>query len=214
MCSGDYIAYCGGDDLFLPEKVEQQVNYLNGNTDSIAAYSNVEIFDSNTEEVLNIWSSIYKTLGDASLVDVINKGCFFCACSVMVRNKELPRFNERLPVASDWFQMVEILQLGGKLGYIDKTLSRYRRHSRNVTNKEGNLLSQAENDTIHAYIQVLCNHPEYVIDIMVGLSRFFRGLGKYKDRKYYKVAFLICPWHWKNIIMFLKTLFFASMKVS
>lgn len=204
LCSGKYIAYCGGDDLFLPEKIASQVDIMEQDNDAVVCFTDVDVFDTITNRTLYQWSKKYKINKYSSFTDVIRKGSFFSACSLFVRNSPDLGFDERLTVASDWFQIVNLLSNGGKLVYIDKILSRHRRSDKNVTNQ--NILktvSRAENDTLMGYILLMNKYPEHIISIQIGLSRVYRSFGKYKNNKFYKVSFIICPWYWKNIVMYI-----------
>lgn len=129
-CKGKYIAWLGGDDRFLPTKIEKQVKYLENNSDKIICYHSVRTFRNKTEETLG-----YMPRKDTSkYVDtdsLVREGCFLGGCSVMHRNIGL-LCDEDIPIASDWLYWIE-LSYKGDLGYIDEVLSEYRRHEMNIT---------------------------------------------------------------------------------
>lgn len=218
LCDGEYIAYCGGDDLFLPEKIESQVNAMKDKTDVVASYTDAEIFEDSTNLILGKFSDNHKALYSADIKSVLRNGCFFCACTVMVRKSKIFKFDESLPVASDFYQIIQMLGCNTKyrLVYINKVMSRYRRHASNVTNVtsiNSNYLPQNQIDQLNAYFKSIYTYPKCSVEALLGVSRVFRALGKYYNKKYYKIAFQICPWYWKNIIMFLKVSFFNFIKV-
>lgn len=176
LCSGKYIAYCGGDDLFLPTKIQKQIELLESKEDAIACYTDVEVFQSETKKKLFNWSDKFPSPKAATAKDVIEKGCFFCTCSVMVLNENLPKFNQTLPVASDWMQMVDYFVLNKKsLIYIDEVLSKYRRHANNVTRRRKEV-SQAEQDTLNAYNIILAQYPGYFYSCIKGYAKFLYTL--------------------------------------
>lgn len=45
MANGEFVAHCDGDDLFLPEKLQKQVSYLNENTYCTVVWHRVNYFD-------------------------------------------------------------------------------------------------------------------------------------------------------------------------
>ena len=100
LCNGEYIAYCGGDDLFLPEKIEKQVNLMMTYKDASACFSDAEIFDSISNRCISLLSMQNKKYLQfkSDVRDVIMKGCFFGACTVMVRTTQIHKFDERLIV--------------------------------------------------------------------------------------------------------------------
>lgn len=207
LCGGEYIAYCGGDDLFLPRKIEEQVKFMIGKDNVVASYTDSEIFDNNTNKTINFSSNINRVVNEGRLSDVLKHGCYFGACTVMVKNYALVNFDEQLPVASDFFQMVEILaqNVNYKLVYINGVFSRYRRHDSNITNRlNTGVLQQNHIDHINSYIKTISKYPEYSNCAMLGLSRVYRSYGKYINKKYYIAAFYAAPYFWKNIILFLK----------
>ena len=60
-CSGDYIAWMGGDDLMLPGKIKKQVEYMESNPNCTICYHNLDVFQSETNETLHYFNE--KTKG-------------------------------------------------------------------------------------------------------------------------------------------------------
>ncbi|MDA3875882.1 MAG: glycosyltransferase family 2 protein, partial [Halothiobacillus sp.] len=101
-CTGKYIAWMGGDDLMLPQKISKQVAYMEANPDCTICYHDLEVFDSESNKILHYFSKRNKPhQGDVRTS--IKYGAFNGACSVMVRAEKTPvrGFNLLLPVASD-----------------------------------------------------------------------------------------------------------------
>lgn len=135
-CSGDLIALTGGDDLMMPGKISSQVEFLKQNPEVSICCTNAEVFDSDSGEVLGLHnhpqSNPYISGDGSQLI----KGNALLSSSMMFKRALMPEggFNARIPIASDWLFMVEIA-LAGEIGYIDKALTKYRRHQGNVTRK-------------------------------------------------------------------------------
>lgn len=137
-CQGKYVAFMGGDDVLLPQKISAQVNKLESFPSFALCYHDVEVFDSTTGSKMYNWFDRYRyRMGGAETV--VKFGTFFCATSVMIRkptNVQL-RFNDQVPVASDWLFWFDVLETqNGALTYVDATLARYRRHDANVTSNK------------------------------------------------------------------------------
>jgi glycosyltransferase involved in cell wall biosynthesis len=135
VCRGEYVAFLGGDDLFLPGKVNRQLAFMQARPDCGLSYHDLDVFHSATDRTLYIWSRRYgKRQGDAR--SLVRYGPYTGATSIMVRRKDIPArgCDVRIRIGCDWLLFVEILAAsGGKIGYLDETLARYRRHERNVT---------------------------------------------------------------------------------
>jgi len=135
-CSGKYIAWMGGDDLMLPEKILKQVEYMENNPKCTISYHNLDVFDSATGKTLYEFNGVIKPR--QGKVDIaIKYGAFNGACSSMVRRDKTPAsgFNEQIPVTSDWLFWIECLVNGGDISYLPEILGRYRRHENNITSK-------------------------------------------------------------------------------
>lgn len=135
-CTGELIAFLDGDDLFLPEKVEKQVAFMQARPDCTICYHNVDVFDSATGKSMYLWSDRIGAR-QGTIKDLIRFGNYLPAVSVMVRKKDLPPagYDERIKVYSDWLLWLCALNIGGgHICYMDDALAKYRRHTGNLTN--------------------------------------------------------------------------------
>ncbi len=133
-CTGKYIFLLGGDDLFLPEKIKMQVEFMEKNLHTWIAYHNVEVFDSASNHTLYFYNNRHKAYsGGASYI--IEHGTFCCGTSVAVRNENLPLCREDVRYSSDWLWYVDILKRNENsiISYMDGVYARYRRHQNNIT---------------------------------------------------------------------------------
>ncbi len=135
VCRGEYVAFLGGDDLFLPGKISRQLAFMQAHPDCGLSYHDIDVFDSTTNRTIYTWSSRYgRRRGDAR--SLVRYGPYTGATSIMVRRKDIPAHgcDGRIRIGCDWLLFVEILAASrGRIGYLDETLARYRRHERNVT---------------------------------------------------------------------------------
>ena len=160
-CDGDYIVFIGGDDLFFPNKIKSQIEFMLKFPECSMSYHNVEVFDKSKNKVLWLQNNKKNTFdGDVSVV--IKEGCFFAAQSVMVRNDRRIRYEPTIKIASDWLSFVEYLAQGGKIMYLNEILGQYVKHGNNTTiiNKDNSNL-----DHVKSCEYLLENYPQYSKEI-------------------------------------------------
>jgi glycosyltransferase involved in cell wall biosynthesis len=145
QCTGKYIVFTAGDDLFLPDKISSQVVLMEKDSSIVLSYHDIEVFSSKDGKTIRFWNSgrgsSSPVVGLASKVvaKVVEKRTsFMAALSVMVRRSAVPTggYDVRIPVASDWLMWIEVLAGAPKnatVAFIPSVLAKYRRHGANVT---------------------------------------------------------------------------------
>lgn len=143
-CSGDYISFTAGDDLFLPCKLEAQVRALSEFPNSVLVHHDVETFDSVTGQTLGHSNQGKKWVADLSgkskkvAKKVVEYGGGITGQSVLLRRNAVPAHGYREGyINSDFIFWVEcLLGVDGDVIYIDRAYCKYRRHKDNVTNNQ------------------------------------------------------------------------------
>lgn len=122
---GEYIALCEGDDYWTdPEKLQKQVNFLDNNPDYALCFHPVRIVFDNNEEKESVYPQI-KDTSKFTLKELLQHN-FIQTNSVMYRRQKY----ENMPVnimPGDIYLHLYHAQFG-KIGFIDKVMSVYRRH--------------------------------------------------------------------------------------
>jgi glycosyltransferase involved in cell wall biosynthesis len=197
-CEGEYIAWMGGDDLMLPEKLSAQVEHMERHPQCSIVYHDLDVFQSETSQTLFRYSQRDRPRS-GGVRQLLRHGAFNGACSTMVRRKNAPAhgFDPRLLVASDLMYWIETLLPGGEIHYIPRVLGRHRRHAGNVTNPVTSpRILQAYEDHFTTAAILLARHPEYSADLLHFLSATARGLRRVRPdryRRYVISSFLIRP---------------------
>ena len=170
-CTGEYIAWLGGDDLFYSGKLRAQVAALEANKDCSLCYHPVEVFDSDNGQILA--TTNLKDPYKQSLADVLWAGVNIASSSVLVRRARCPTngFDESIPVASDWLFYLETLYHGCGLR-VDGVYGAYRKHSNNVTNKS------VIRDMEKSYLKVRSTKPELAKYVNRGLAMSYYSEGR------------------------------------
>jgi glycosyltransferase involved in cell wall biosynthesis len=191
-CTGDYVAWLGGDDIMFPEKLEKQVEFMERNVDITISYHDLDVFMSTSNETLHKLSEIAKPR-EGGVELLVRYGCFLGASSAMVRKTgSLPKFDSRVPIASDWLYWIRCLESGGKIGYLPHILGRYRRHSKNITGSRKSLQNSSLQDHFITCAILKSEFPEFISLICSRESELLLQCINYNDRKnlVYKLASL------------------------
>ena len=144
-CTGRYISFFAGDDVYLANKLSDQTALMESNPNCILSYHDIEVFNSESGETIRYWNSgnngVKPITGNSKEVAkaLVKDGTkFMAALSVMVKRDAIPvnGHDERIPIASDWLLWIEICaQNDGEILFLGNVYARYRRHSNNITNK-------------------------------------------------------------------------------
>lgn len=201
LCKGEFVAFHAGDDVMLPGKINAQVEYFYQNPDCVLCYHNLEIFESTTGKVLGYYNGLKNPPREGTVRELIVHGCFVGGNAVMVRRAALPPggYNEVFPVASDWLLWISTTINGGRIGYINKVLAKYRRHGANTTSAVSSLNRQAILDALNTSNWVAVNHPEYIFDALRSYAIHLRLLRRLNGNKNYTRALFASIKVWPTV---------------
>jgi glycosyltransferase involved in cell wall biosynthesis len=133
-CTGEYIAWLGGDDIWMPGKLMKQVSLMEHNPRASLCVSKVEWFDSKTNKTMFIYPRGEFNVEKMSIIET----AYYIGCngsSYMFRKTAIPQygFEPSISMFSDWLFVVETLR-NGSLVFINEALARYRRHGESMSN--------------------------------------------------------------------------------
>ena len=131
-CTGEFIAFMGGDDVLMPGKISAQMRWFAASAKRVLCGHQVEVFYQEDDRPPHPLSRHLIAGVGAEPFIRFNP---FGATAVMVRASRMPAhgFDERLPIMSDQLFWIEVLRDDGEFGFVDGSLARYRRHADNVT---------------------------------------------------------------------------------
>jgi glycosyltransferase involved in cell wall biosynthesis len=138
-CAGELVGFLGGDDVLLPGKVARQAAFMLDDPGCALSFHEMEVFG---EGESWLFSSRHRPReGDAATI--ARHGTWFGASSVMIRKSPGLRFDERIPVTSDWLFWIEAVEARrGTVRNAGGTYTRYRRHASNVSSREDGVLEE------------------------------------------------------------------------
>jgi glycosyltransferase involved in cell wall biosynthesis len=144
---GDYIAWLGGDDVMLPDKLSRQVAALKMHPEAIGCCHDAEVFDSDSGRAYGRFTEVYngrRGVRDGGVELLLDPGYMMLPSTMMVRSSAVGdlRFDQRIRVSNDWLFDIELFQRGLIIG-MDDVLARYRRHQSNVTSQVSDALEDA-----------------------------------------------------------------------
>jgi len=168
------VAILGGDDIFLPGKIQKQVKQFL-DPDVVLSYHPVDIFLHQTGETLFLTNTTqHEYIGNA--YDIISKGGIPGASSVMVRRSACPAhgFDPLFPVVSDWIFYIEVA-LKGKVVFLDEMLGRYRKHGKGASERTLELMSESLL-TLDVVIERYGKNDSHLVEVCAkGKRRYILG---------------------------------------
>lgn len=170
-CTGKYVNFLGGDDLFLPGKISAQVEWLEARPERVLCGHQVEVF---YEDGSPSHAYARRLTAGSGAGDIIRHGPF-AACSTMIRADKIPThgFDDKLSLVGDFLLAVEVLADGGEFGFVPGTYARYRRHGSNVS---GDIAAMAI-DAQRALDLIEERYPQYAADCRRARARATDSLG-------------------------------------
>ena len=134
---GEYIAVLSSDDMFLPDKLEKQVKFLDENSQYGAVFSYVELIDEHGHQFTNKNHSYYKKFEQQNrdryqwLNYFFYHGNALCHPSVLIRKScydKIGLYDERFAQLPDFDFWVRFC-LNYELSIIPEKLVKFRIHS-------------------------------------------------------------------------------------
>lgn len=134
-CRGEWGKGIAGDDIMLPNCIEECVNYVTEHPDSIIVFSRMECFgDVDDEQLKWVDQRFDYSFFDMSQEEQLHRLIFIGNCLpaptnfVHIERMKATgvRNDERIPLLEDWPKWINLLRAGINLHFIDKVLVKYR----------------------------------------------------------------------------------------
>jgi glycosyltransferase involved in cell wall biosynthesis len=175
---GDYVALAASDDLWLPEKLEKQMEILKEN-ENVVVWTEADVIDENDNNTGQLWTQRYKAEERNKSGDIYFElllGNFITSQSTIFRREAVEniKYDTSLAYVNDY---KFVLDLSKKYQYrfISEPLIKYRVHSGNISSRNSKLWVR---DMIKLYTEEL----EQMGEIM---PRKIRGTLFYRLSKYF-----------------------------
>lgn len=172
IAKGNYFTWLSSDDLYLPGKVEKQLNFMNAHKADIC-YGNYSLID---EQANVLTKSVGVGITDRwQFLRTMRSGCIINGCTVMAKTKiikDAGMFDETLPYTHDYDLWLRLLP-NYPFHYFEEPLVHYRIHD--------NMGSQKYKQAIRNEIQTVKRKHRDTISRLVNMysprrrSRYFPG---------------------------------------
>ena len=201
-CSGEYLILNEGDDFFTDQhKLQTQVDYLDSHKDCSMCFHPVRVFfqDKSQKDYIFPTEHELKKIKHKFNYNTLKKINYIQTNSCMYRRANV-KFEEILPpqiLPGDWFIHLYYAKLG-KIGYINKVMSAYRRSSTGIwqlayTNPEKHLLK---------YWEYIINFYIYAGEKNKDDTSYWQKKGLEKYRKTFEICVKNKNWeNLKNLIL-------------
>lgn len=193
LATGKYFAILATDDVWLPDKIERQVRFLEGNPGVHMVSGNVEVIDENGARINR--TSNFRP-GEVTFAKLMRNDTGVLGPTVMCRTATLRSvggYDEKLRV-EDFAMALKFAQSGYRIVNANETFTRYRKHGRNWTS------SPLLDETIEIGRAFCRTDDEYKLFIRSYLRGCFRLLAGRDNRKAVK---LLCEqpiaWTWDDV---------------
>ena len=132
---GKYVAFISSDDVWMPDKLEKQLNILSDNED-LVIWSEGLVIDSTGKSTGETFSQVHHTeekKKSGDLFEELVQGNFIFGSSMIIKNENLDgiRFNEDLKYLNDFQFNVDLARMYNYC-YITEPLAYYRVHGKNT----------------------------------------------------------------------------------
>jgi len=154
MMKGDYFSWLSHDDIYYPNKVEEQVNFFKKNRTDVILYTDYEYIDSESKYIR---SEIIKNIEPRQFVYFLITSYPINGCTTLIPKtcfSNVGVFNESLKTTQDyelWFRLAKKYQFI----HLSKTLLKSRIHYEQGTIALNNIVLNECDDLYHWFIDEL-----------------------------------------------------------
>ena len=133
-CQGEWVKGIAGDDILMPNCVQDSLDYVAEHPDTIYLFGKQKAFGASEERCKEIDAVFDYTFFNLTQEQQLHRLVFDGNCvpattlfyNRMADQKVGIKNDERIPLLEDWPKWINLLRAGVKLHFIDKVLVKYR----------------------------------------------------------------------------------------
>ena len=178
MCNGKYICVIGSDDLWTLDKVEKQVDFMEGNAQIAACYGNI-LNINEKGEILPFYTQHFTPYQTYSFNDIVMGRQNIYSMTEMLRKsvyEKVGPFDENY-MCEDFNMWLKFTHSGFQVACLKDLMGFYRRHSNSISQNlklmhkdRLNILKQYKNEDI--YLKgVLNSYRHYYLHLTINFLK-------------------------------------------
>ena len=133
-CRGGWVKSIAGDDAFMPDCIQDCMDYVADHTDTIYLFGKQKAFGASEERCKEIDAvfdyTFFNLTKEQQLHRLVFDGNCVPATTVFYNRERAKQLNikedERIPLLEDWPKWINLLRAGVMFHFIDKVLVKYR----------------------------------------------------------------------------------------
>lgn len=176
--NGKYIAFCDSDDLWLPEKLEQQISFMR---ELSLKFSYTSYLTSSEDGVIN---GIVRCPAEVNYKNIVRGNDIGCLTVVYDAEEIHKRFFPNIRKRQDWALWINIIREIGTVKGLNVPLSIYRQRADSISSSKTKLLKH----NLYIYTHVLgFNMTRAVFELAFNFlpHYFFKKLKQKKESEAY-----------------------------
>lgn len=140
MADGEFFAYLGSDDIWLPEFLAEQTRLLTERTNALLAFSHAYVIDEddNIFDRTDTWTKF----ADGDLLPTLLAGEIFSSPGVVYRTNALRRYGWNENAVLEDYELYLNMAADGEFARNEKLLCAWRRHGRNTSDNAPKMLRE------------------------------------------------------------------------
>lgn len=179
---GEYITYVDGDDLFLPQKLEEEARLVQEHTCDLA-FSNYYIIGDNPHEIQSVWAQHREQMpafGDMHLEVFARKfpGKSLFRCELVHRDIlfQTGLYDPNLKIYEDYELKIR-MAARAKIAYTLQALSKYRDNPQGLSKSKQALHLASYEYIYEKHAQAIKEkYPQHQVEIQASFDTFFAHL--------------------------------------
>lgn len=129
--SGEYFAYLGSDDVWLPEFLEKRVELLDARRQAVLAFGHAFLFDE-CDRIFDC-TDRWTDFTDTDMLPLLLRGVIFPSPGVVYRRAALAKHSWNEDSVLEDYELYLKLSADGEFAFDQNVLCGWRQHSRNVS---------------------------------------------------------------------------------
>lgn len=143
-CSGEWIKEIAGDDILLPNCIEDYIKFVTTNQNAFFCFGRASVFDGDEKRRKNYEQFFmyenFQLSPKEQYRSLLEAGNFICSATFFYNRKKMIelgiRNDERIPMMEDYPKWINILAKGGELSFLDKEVVKYRMSSTGLSSQK------------------------------------------------------------------------------